>query len=745
MSRPEDPHYAREAAKYENPIPSREMILEVLEEADGPLTLEELAEVLHLPEDSQREALRRRLRAMERDGQVLRNRRRGYVPVTEDHEFVRGRVIAHPDGFGFLVPDEGGEDVFLPPREMQALLHGDRALVRIAGIDRRGRREGVVVEVLERAHEEVVGRLIVDAGVGFVAPDNKRITQDILIPPDRMDGARDGQIVVARLIEQPSRRKQPIGEIVEVLGEHMAPGMEIDIAIRAHELPHVWPEAVEREIAEFGTEVPEEAKQGREDLRELPLVTIDGPDARDFDDAVFAEPRADGGWRLIVAIADVSAYVHLGSALDDEARLRGNSVYFPQQVIPMLPEVLSNGLCSLNPKVDRLCMAVELMIDDEGWMESYRFLEGVMRSHARLTYDQVARMVVERDPALRERHAELVPHLDHLYGLYQALRAAREERGAIDFETTETEFEFDEQRKIRAIRPAERNEAHKIIEECMITANVAAAKFLNRHRINALYRVHEGPAPEKVEELRAFLNEFGLHLRGGDKPTPRDYMAVLQQIEGRPDQHLIQTVMLRSLSQAQYSPDADIGHFGLSLDDYTHFTSPIRRYPDLIVHRAIRHLLSGRKPGRFPYSYEDMVQLGEHCSLTERRADEATRDAADWLKCEFMLDKVGEVYTGTISGVAPFGIFLELDEVYVEGMVHVTNLPKDYYEFDPVGHRMVGRHTGRSYRIGDRVEVIVARVDLDERKIDFEPVETAQQEQQPVKRRRRPRKKKGRR
>ncbi len=741
MPKPEDPHYEREAAKYENPIPSREMILEVLEDADGPLTLDELAGVLHLEEDTQREALRRRLRAMERDGQVVRNRRKGYVPVTEDHEFVRGRVIAHPDGFGFLVPDEGGEDVFLPPREMRALLHGDRALVRIAGIDRRGRREGVLVEVLERAHEEVVGRLFIDAGVGFVAPDNKRITQDILIPPDKMGGAKAGQIVVARLIEQPSRRKQPIGEVVEILGEHMAPGMEIDIAIRAHELPHRWPEAVEQEIAGLGEEVPEQAKQGREDLRDLPLVTIDGPDARDFDDAVYAEPREGGGWRLIVAIADVSAYVQLGSALDDEARLRGNSVYFPQQVIPMLPEVLSNGLCSINPKVDRLCMAVELMIDDEGWMESYRFMEGVMRSHARLTYDQVARMVVERDPELRERHAELVPHLDNLYGLYLDLREAREERGAIDFETTETKFEFDEQRKIKAIRPAERNEAHKIIEECMIAANVAAAKFLNRHRIVALYRVHEGPAPEKVEELRAFLGEFGLHLRGGEKPTPKDYMAVLQQIEGRPDQHLIQTVMLRSLSQAQYSPDPDIGHFGLSLDDYTHFTSPIRRYPDLIVHRAIRHILAGRKPGRFPYSYEDMVQLGEHCSMTERRADEATRDAADWLKCEFMLDKVGEVYTGTISGVAPFGVFLELDEVYVEGMVHVTNLPRDYYEFDPVGHRLVGKHTGRSYRIGDRLEVIVARVDLDEKKIDFEPVETAEQEQKPVKRRRRRKKK----
>ncbi len=721
MTSRHDPFLERESEKYANPIASRELILQVLSDAEGPMRRDDLAEALGIRDEEGMAALRRRLRAMERDGQVVLNRREGYLPV-QQAELIRGRIVAHPDGFGFLVPDEGGDDLFLAPRQMNGLLHGDRAVVRVVGVDRRGRREAALVDVIERAHDQVIGRFFLESGVGFVVPDNKRIHQDILIPPDAQGEARHGQIVVAAIIEQPTPYRQPIGRVIEVLGEHMAPGMEIDIAIRTHELPFQWSAETLEEIKHFSDQVPEEAKLGREDLRGLPLVTIDGEDARDFDDAVYCEPHG-AGWRLIVAIADVSAYVRQGSALDADARERATSVYFPKQVIPMLPEVLSNGLCSINPEVDRLCMACELFVDREGQLLSYRFFEGVMRSHARLTYTEVAAIVVDRDASRREARSALVAHLDELYALYQVLREAREQRGAIDFETTETLFEFDDQRKIRNILPRERNDAHRLIEECMILANSAAAKFLKKHEMPALHRVHEGPTVEKVEDLRRFLAEFGLRLEGGDKPSPRDFAAIMARLDGRPDKHLVQTVMLRSLAQAVYSPDGDIGHFGLAHQDYAHFTSPIRRYPDLIVHRAIRHVLRGGTAATYPYAHHEMVALGEHCSMCERRADDATRDAIEWLKCEYMQDKIGETYMGTVSGVTSFGLFVALDQIFVEGLVHITSLPRDYYHFDPVAHRLSGKHTGRAFRLSDRVEVVVARVDLDERRIDFELAE----------------------
>jgi len=735
MATPVDPHLAREEQNYDRPVASRELILEILGESRGPMTRKALADQLELEDDDLLEGLRRRLRAMERDGQVVRNRRNAYMPISEA-DLVKGRVTAHPDGFGFLIPDEGGDDLFMSPKQMRSLLHGDRAVVRVVGVDRRGRREGAMVEVLERAHQEVVGRFHKERGIGFVIPDNKRITQDILIPLDQAGDTKDGDIVVAAIIEQPSRHSQPIGRIQEVLGEHMAPGMEIDIAIRSHELPHIWPQAVLDEISGFGEEVPEKAKANRLDLRETPLVTIDGADARDFDDAVYCEPQKSG-WRLLVAIADVSAYVEKETALDEEAVERGTSVYFPDNVIPMLPEVLSNGLCSLNPKVDRLCMVCEMRIDAKGKIKSFDFHEGLMRSHARLTYDEVATMIVDKDKKARQDHSSIVEHLDNLYKLYHVLKKARGKRGAIDFETTEPVFKFDNQRKIQNIVAAERNDAHKVIEECMIAANVSAARFLKKKKMPALYRAHAGPTAEKVLGLREFLGEFGLHLRGGAEPTPSDYGEVIAAIQERPDKHLIQTVMLRSLSQAVYSPDAETGHFGLAHQDYAHFTSPIRRYPDLLVHRGIRHILRGGKPKNFAYEYEAMVTLGEHSSMCERRADDATRDAVDWLKCEFMQDKVGEAYSGTVSGVTSFGLFLELDKVFVEGLVHITSLPSDYYSFDPVGHRLTGKRSGRTYRLGDRVDIIVARVDLDERKIDFEPADKPPEEKKKKRRRKR--------
>ncbi len=742
-----DPFRAREAKRYDHPIPSRELILEVLAEHGKPLRPEALAAELGLEDDVERDALGHRLRAMERDGQVVRNRKGAYLPVSGG-ELVTGHVIAHPDGFGFLQPDEGGEDIFLSPREMRTVMHGDRVVARVVGIDRRGRKEGSVVEVLERRNQEVVGRFHVEGGIGFVIPDNKRLTQDVLIPPEHRDGARQGQIVVAAILAHPTPRTPPIGKVVEVLGDHMQPGMEIDVAIRAHGLPHEWPEAVREEAARIPETVPAAAKKGRVDLRKLPLVTIDGEDARDFDDAVYCEPLGEEqGWKLIVAIADVSAYVAVDSALDQEARSRGTSVYFPERVVPMLPEVLSNGLCSLNPKVDRLCMVCEMQVDPRGRVEAYRFHEGVMRSAARLTYTEAAAMIVEGDKALRKRYRKLVPHLEHLFDLYRALRRQRERRGAIDFETVETKIEFGPERKIERIVPVARNDAHKLIEECMIAANVCAAKFLRYHRMPTLYRVHDRPDAERIEDLRTFLAEFGLKLEGGDAPKPRHFAKLLKQIEGRPEAHLIQTVMLRTLPQAIYSPERR-SHFGLALEIYAHFTSPIRRYPDLLVHRGIRHRLRGGKPSEFHYTPSEMQVLGEHCSMTERRAEEATRDAVLWLKCEYMMDKVGEVFDGIVSGVTSFGLFVELDDVHVDGLVHVTTLPEDYYHFDPIGHRLEGQRSGRVFRLGDPVRVQVARVDLDERKIDLvlaEPPKARETEADPGRkkrpRRRRPHKK----
>ncbi|GAB4353740.1 MAG: ribonuclease R [Gammaproteobacteria bacterium] len=718
----EDPFAEREAARYERPIPSREALLAFLEQRAEPMTVTAIARALGMRDERDREALRRRLQAMERTGQIVRNRRDAYG-IAHKMGLVRGRVTAHPDGFGFLIPEEGGDDLFLAPRQMKTLMHGDRAIVRISGFDRQGRPEGALVEILERANHRVVGRLRQEGGVAFVVPDNRRLVHELLIAPEDLGEAKPGQIVVAEITSYPEDWRQPLAKIVEVLGDHMAPGMEIDVAARSYQLPTEFPPAVLAEADRFGGEVSRADAAGRRDLRQLPLVTIDGADARDFDDAVYCE-RRHSGWRLVVAIADVSSYVKPGSALDQSARERGTSVYFPGRVIPMLPEVLSNGLCSLNPHVDRLCMVCDMVIDREGRIARSTFYQGVMRSAARLTYDTVAAILVDRDAELSARHKTLLPHLRALYGLYRALASARRRRGAIDFETTETRIQFDAQGKIDRIVPLQRNDAHRIIEECMIAANVAAARFLKRHKMPFLYRIHERPDQEKLTDVRSFLSELGLTLGGGDDPTAKHFATLMRKIRDRPDRHLIETVLLRSLKQAQYSPD-NVGHFGLALDNYTHFTSPIRRYPDLLVHRAIRHVLERRAVDAFPYDHSQMVTLGEHCSMTERRADEAVRDAVDWLKCEYMLDKVGEVFDGLITGVTSFGIFVELESIYAQGLVHVSSLQNDYYHFDAPKHRLVGERTGQTFRLADPVRVKVVRVDLDERKIDFELVDAA--------------------
>ncbi|WP_051101784.1 ribonuclease R [Solimonas variicoloris] len=718
----QDAEYAQEQARYADPIPSRNLILETLAQHEGPLTLDELVGAFGLGKLSQQEALSKRLVAMVREGQLVANRRGAYGPVTQMN-LIAGVVQAHRDGFGFLIPDAGGKDVFLAPRQMRSLMNGDRVLVRVVGLDYKGRPEGVVAEVIERVSRSVVGRLHVERGVAYVIPDNPRVQQDLLIPADDLAGARHGQMVVAEIVEPPGNRTLPVGKVIEILGEHLAPGMEIEAAIRAHSLPNEWPDAVEREAAAIPDTVQPEQIEGREDLRQLPLMTIDGADARDFDDAVHARRERRGGWTLWVAIADVSAYVKPESPLDKEALRRGNSVYFPQRVIPMLPEKLSNGLCSLNPEVERLCMVCEMRVMPDGEVAKSRFYEAVMRSHARLIYEDVAAMLDEPAGELAQKRATIVPHLQVLDEVFSALFAARLRRGAIDFESTETRIVFSGERKIDRIVPVKRNRAHRLIEECMVAANVESAKLVEKHKLPNLYRVHEDPDAMKVGTLREFLALKGLSLGGGDKPKAGDFARVLEQAKTRPDLTLIQTVLLRTLMQARYSP-ANVGHFGLALTHYAHFTSPIRRYPDLLLHRAIKHALIKRRLLRrkpdFIYGAEQMEAFGTHCSMTERRADEATREVVTWLKCEYMSHRVGEEFDGIVSGVAPFGLFVELEGLYVDGLVHVATLKNDYYEFDDRAHRLSGSRSGMSHGLGDRLRVKLVRVNLDERKIDLE-------------------------
>lgn len=709
--REQDPYLDREREQYENPLPSREFILQILTEQGAPMHEDELLDMLHIT-DEEEDLFSRRLRAMERDGQIMRNRKRA-ICVMDKLDLIKGKVQGHPDGFGFLIPEDGSADMFLSEKEMHQVLHGDVVVVRQSGVDRRGRPEAKIIEVLERANNRVVGRLFEDHGIQFVVAENRRITQDILVAPGGAGAAKAGQVVILEIVQHPDKHAQAIGRIVEVLGNYADPGMEIEIALRKHDLPHEFPNDVERQAKAILPTVSAADWSGREDIRNLPLVTIDGETARDFDDAVYCAPEKDG-YRLVVAIADVSHYVQTNDALDREAILRGNSVYFPRRVIPMLPEELSNGLCSLNPQVDRLCMVCDMHVSNSGEIGKYRFYPSVMYSNARLTYTQVAAMLAEPDGELAKTYAHVVPHLQNLYALFQKLLKAREKRGAIDFETVETQMIFNEQGKIERIVPVVRNDAHKLIEECMLAANVCAANFLHEHEHTVLYRIHQGPTPEKLVALREFLKEFGLQLGGEEEPQAVDYSKLLKRIKGRPDAALLQTVMLRSLRQAKYEPE-NIGHFGLGYDAYTHFTSPIRRYPDLLVHRAIKAVLQGKqyKPAM------KWTELGTHCSMTERRADDATRDVDAWLKCFYMRDHLGSVFTGTVSSVTSFGMFVSLDDLYVEGLVHISELGKDYFHFDAAKHMLLGERSGQKYRLGDRVQVRVVKVDMESTKVDF--------------------------
>ena len=720
-----DPHKQRESKKYENPIPSREYILSFLEKLKAPADFSTIKTGLNIVGDEFDEAVNRRLFAMERDGQLMRDRR-GRFALINHLDLKQGRVEAHRDGFGFVIFDDDTEDWFLSSRQMLNVMHRDEVLVRLKGDNWKGKTEAAVIKVVKPGLERVVGRYYTESNNAFVVADDNRITQDIQIPAGQALQPSEGQIVVADLIRRPGRHSPPIGEIVEILGNHMDPGMEIDVAIRGHDIPHIWPDAVSEQATQLEPKVKETDKKGRVDLRELPLVTIDGADARDFDDAVHCVKEDNGEWRLWVAIADVSHYVRTDTALDQEAYNRGNSVYFPGYVVPMLPEILSNGLCSLNPNVDRLCMVCEMTISKHGKLKGYQFYPALMRSHARLTYSQVW-SVLDGDITTRKELAPVVSHLEELHSLYKQLIKSRKNRGAIDFDTVETRIEFTDERKIAQIVPVIRNDAHRLIEECMILANVSSARYFLKENAVGIYRVHAGPQPRGLESLRNYLAMHSLTLDGGEEPTPKDYQQLLQSVEERPDAEQIQIMLLRSMSQAVYSPD-NVGHFGLALSAYTHFTSPIRRYPDLLVHRTIKSILKkknsdfvGLDSGK-SYDLNQMTNHGEHSVITERRADEATRQVMSWLKCEFMLERVGQEFDGKISAVTAFGVFVRLDDIYVEGLVHVTALNNDYYHFDPATLQLAGERTGQVMRMGDKIRIKVSEVNLDERKIDFESI-----------------------
>lgn len=707
--REKDPFLSREKQRYEHPLPSREWIIELLERKGVPSKIESLARELSITEDEY-VFFERRLKAMARDGQVLINRR-GAVCAADKLDLVKCRVEAHKDGFGFAVPlmPTGEGDFVLYERQMRGVMHGDIVTVRPAGIDRRGRREGTVLDIVERAQSKVVGRFYMDRGVAILEPEDKRLNQSIVLEPDSVARFKpeSGQVIVGKIEVYPEQNRPAVAKIIEVLGDYADSGMEIEIAVRKHHLPHQFSEACAKAAKKIPVHVRKSDLKGRVDLRDLPLVTIDGETARDFDDAVFAE-KVGRNYRLVVAIADVSHYVRPDDVIDADAQERSTSVYFPRRVIPMLPENLSNGICSLNPDVERLCMVCDMVVTYAGNIKEYRFYPAVMRSHARLTYNQVWKWI--SDGIDHPYKAQI----DTLYKLFKILQKKRFERGAVEFESVETQMIFDDNGKIEKIVPVVRNDAHKLIEECMLAANVCAAEFLLKNKHTALFRNHLGPTPEKLATLREQLGLLGLQLGGGDNPSPKDYAALAEQFKGRPDAELLQVMMLRSMQQAVYEPHCE-GHFGLAYEAYAHFTSPIRRYPDLTVHRAIKAVLN-----RQTYTPNKSWQvLGGHTSFCERRADDAGRDVENWLKTYYMRDKVGEVFEGKISGMTSFGIFVTLDGIHIDGLVHISDLGEDYFNFRPEIMAIEGERSGIRFNMGDRVAIKVVRADLDTGKVDF--------------------------
>jgi ribonuclease R len=698
-----DPHYEREAEKYESPIPSREHILSFIR--TKPRTKHQLYDLLSL-KDEQKKSFEKRLRAMVRDKQLSCNKA-GVYRTFSKRGLLKGTVIANPKGFGFVSLDAGGKDLRLSSQQMKIVFHGDKVKVRLLN----SKFDAEIVEVTETV-KSVVGRLHLETYFPYVVVDDKRIKHNIVIT-ELIEGCEDNQVVIVEILSSPTMVSEATGRVVEILGTYLDEGVEVDSALHRHQIPNKFSDIAISESNKLPKKVLVNDKKNRLNISHLNLVTIDGDDSRDFDDAVYAEP-SNKGWKLLVAIADVSHYINEGTKLDEEAYDRGNSVYFPHMVVPMLPELISNGLCSLNPNVERLCMTCEMNIDALGELIDYKFYPAVMVSHARLTYTEVNEILESKKSPLRKKYSNIVSNIESLYGLYKTLRISRQKRGVMDFDRIESLIQFNKKGKIDKIVPRQRNDAHKLIEECMLMANQSAAKFLQKHDEDFLYRTHPRPKQEKIEVTRQFLSALGIVLAGGDKPESKDFAKVLKQVKGRDDENIIKTVVLRTMKQATYTP-LNEGHFGLAFDLYTHFTSPIRRYPDLLVHRAIKRVINkkNRKPSK------KMVQLGGHLSMTERRADDATRDVEQWLKCEYMRDKVGEEYSGVISGVAGFGFFVELSDIFIEGMIAVRDLRDDYYVYDEIHHRLIGRAAGKIFRLGDVVHIKVTAVSLDDRKISF--------------------------
>jgi len=706
---------SRRGETYKHPIPKRGAILNFLRDAGQPLKAEVLMKGFDLKGQRMRTLLMDQLKKMIRAGQIIENRC-GEFLLLEKLELITGVVTGHQDGFGFLRRDDGGEDMYLSAREMRAIFHGDKVAVRSAGLDRRGRQEAQLVEVLERGTREIAGEFIRERGIGVVIPDNPKVAHRILIAKGEAGSAKHGQIVVAKILDFPTHIEQATGKIVEVIGDPGKKGIATDIAIHAHGIPTDWPQSVRRQAKELGREVAEDDKKNRVDLRDVNLLTIDGADARDFDDAIFCEPSGKG-YRLLVAIADVAHYVEKGFPLDKQAIQRGTSVYFADRVVPMLPEVLSNGLCSLKPKVDRLCLVCEMRVDVDGKVSRSKFYEAVMRSSARLTYGQVNNFLTGQS----QKQIPKAVHQDvqHLHDVFKLFMRNRRKRGAIELDIPQTRINVDEHGAVTSISAVPRNDAHRLIEECMIAANVQAAKFLRKHKVAGLYRVHAKPDPDRFEELRQYLLELGFKVPHPDHVQPRQLNNLMAKVKDRPDSVSISMALLRSMSHAEYTPK-NIGHFGLALDAYAHFTSPIRRYPDLLVHRAIRHILRGGNAGNYGYDRGAMERLGSVCSEYERRAEDATREVEAWLKCQYMEDKLGEQYEGVISGVTNFGVFVQIPELQIDGLVHVTSLQNDYYRYEAGSQSLIGDRSGTQYRLGDRLTIVVSRVDLESKRIDFQ-------------------------
>jgi len=707
--------HLRSTSRYRHPVPDPRVIVQALEDQGIPVSFETLVDLLRVTGDQPVKALRRHLQRMAANGQLLINRKGEYCLLGKI-DGVTGVVSAHRDGFGFLIPDDGSTDVYLSYQEMRQLLNGDRVVARVSGTGRGGRPAGSIVEILERGKQSAVGAYQREHGIGFVVESGKS-SQHFIVPDHHRGGAKPGQLVKLHITEYPSDRHEAQGKILKVLGDPADPGMATELAIESFEIPTEWPAEAREAADSWGDRVRPGDKRQREDLRELPLVTIDGADARDFDDAVYAEPAGDG-WRLIVAIADVSHYVRQDEPLDNEAWRRGTSVYFVDRVVPMLPESLSNGLCSLNPNVDRLCMVCDMRVTQHGKVSKARFYQGVMRSAARMTYQEVDRLQRGGSGSKTRKNIKLVTQLNHLYAVFRCLLSARRRRGALDLDLPEVRIELDDVGRVEKIAPRTRTDAHRLIEECMVAANVQAGKFIAKHRLPGLYRVHAGPDADGFEELRVLLQQLGIKVTDEARTDPRQMNKILQAIAQRPDFSVLAVAVLRSLSLAVYQPK-NIGHFGLGLSTYAHFTSPIRRYPDLLLHRGIAHILAGGKPGASGYDMQMMEQAGQSTSTLERRAEKASRYVEARYKCAFMLDRVGDVLPGIVTGVTHFGLFVTLDDLYVEGLIHVTSLGNDYFHCEHGGLRMTGERTGVAYGLGDKVRVRVLRVNMDEAKLDF--------------------------